>query len=168
MEQIEAALEIAGPDLLVSSQPQYSMLWQAPEAEVFPIGKANGISQIVWSPLAEGEGLSMFELALAWVLRRRDRRGARRRAGEGADPCAVGRSRGDAPLTRATPSASTRPRATAFGQFRSPWRHELTERHGTGASSWDRWPAPATLQRDLTLPGTAKGAGGSIAFRRSP
>jgi aryl-alcohol dehydrogenase-like predicted oxidoreductase len=117
-EQIEAALEIAGPDLFVSSQPQYSMLWQAPEAEVFPLSKANGISQIVWSPLAEGvltgkykpgeeppadsraanesmnkfidrkmsdetleavqrlrpiaegEGLTMVELALAWVLRR--------------------------------------------------------------------------------------------------
>ncbi len=53
-EQIEAAIEIAGPDLFVSSQPQYSMLWQAPEAEVFPLSKANGISQIVWSPLAQG------------------------------------------------------------------------------------------------------------------
>ena len=53
-EQIEAALEIAGPDLFVSSQPQYSMLWQAPEAEVFPLSAANEISQIVWSPLAEG------------------------------------------------------------------------------------------------------------------
>src|SRR6201999_4240839 len=53
-EQIEAALDIAGPDLFVSSQPQYSMLWQAPEAEVFPLSAANGISQIVWSPLAQG------------------------------------------------------------------------------------------------------------------
>jgi aryl-alcohol dehydrogenase-like predicted oxidoreductase len=53
-EQIEAAIEIAGPDLFVSSQPQYSMLWQAPEAEVFPLSQANGISQIVWSPLAQG------------------------------------------------------------------------------------------------------------------
>ncbi|MBN9622028.1 MAG: aldo/keto reductase family protein [Actinobacteria bacterium] len=118
VEQIEAALEIAGPDLFVSSQPQYSMLWQAPEVEVFPLSAANGISQIVWSPLAEGvltgkykpgeappadsraanesmnkfidgkmseatleavqclvpiaagEGLSLPELALAWVLRR--------------------------------------------------------------------------------------------------
>jgi aryl-alcohol dehydrogenase-like predicted oxidoreductase len=117
-EQIEAALAIAGPDLFVSSQPQYSMLWQAPEAEVFPLSAANGISQIVWSPLAEGvltgkykpgeappadsraasdamnkfidrklgeetleavqrlvpiaegEGISLVELALAWVLRR--------------------------------------------------------------------------------------------------
>jgi aryl-alcohol dehydrogenase-like predicted oxidoreductase len=53
-EQIEAAIEIAGPDLFVSSQPQYSMLWQAPEAEVFALSHANGISQIVWSPLAQG------------------------------------------------------------------------------------------------------------------
>jgi aryl-alcohol dehydrogenase-like predicted oxidoreductase len=53
-EQIQAAIDIAGPDLFVSSQPQYSMLWQAPEAEVFPLCHANGISQIVWSPLAQG------------------------------------------------------------------------------------------------------------------
>jgi len=94
------------------------MLWQAPEAEVFPLCQANGISQIVWSPLAQGlltgkyrpgqppppdsraahedmgtfmgplmndavlqavgrlrpvaeqAGLSMTEMALAWVLRR--------------------------------------------------------------------------------------------------
>jgi aryl-alcohol dehydrogenase-like predicted oxidoreductase len=117
-EQIQAAIEIAGPDLFVSSQPQYSMLWRAPESEVFPLCAANGISQIVWSPLAQGlltgkyrpgepppadsraassemgmfmsrlmgddtleavdrlrpvaedAGLSMTELALAWVLRR--------------------------------------------------------------------------------------------------
>jgi aryl-alcohol dehydrogenase-like predicted oxidoreductase len=53
-EQIQAAIDIAGPELFVSSQPQYSMLWQAPEAEVFPLCAANGISQIVWSPLAQG------------------------------------------------------------------------------------------------------------------
>jgi aryl-alcohol dehydrogenase-like predicted oxidoreductase len=53
-EQIQAAIDIAGPDLFVSSQPQYSMLWQAPEAEVFALCEANGISQIVWSPLAQG------------------------------------------------------------------------------------------------------------------
>jgi aryl-alcohol dehydrogenase-like predicted oxidoreductase len=117
-EQIEAAIDIAGPDLFVSSQPQYSMIWQAPEADVFPLCAANGISQIVWSPLAQGlltgkyrageappadsraahsemgnfmaalmndavlqavdglrpiaeeAGLSMTEMALAWVLRR--------------------------------------------------------------------------------------------------
>jgi aryl-alcohol dehydrogenase-like predicted oxidoreductase len=53
-EQIETAIDIAGPDLFVSSQPQYSMLWQAPEAEVFALCAANGISQIVWSPLGQG------------------------------------------------------------------------------------------------------------------
>src|SRR3954466_16331620 len=94
------------------------MLWQAPEVEIFPLCAANGISQIVWSPLGQGlltgkyrpgqapppdsraansamnramnlaithtrleavarlrpiareAGLSMAELALAWVLRR--------------------------------------------------------------------------------------------------
>src|SRR3954471_16050170 len=53
-EQVQAAIDIAGPDLFVSSQPQYSMLWRAPEAELFPLCDANGISQIVWSPLAQG------------------------------------------------------------------------------------------------------------------
>ncbi|MEY2516612.1 MAG: hypothetical protein QOJ89_3970, partial [bacterium] len=53
-EQIQAAIDIAGPDLFVSSQPQYSMLWQAPEAEVFGLCAENGISQVVWSPLAQG------------------------------------------------------------------------------------------------------------------
>src|SRR5436190_1569600 len=52
-EQIQAAIDVAGPELFVSSQPQYSMLWQAPEAEVFPLCQANRISQIVWSPLAQ-------------------------------------------------------------------------------------------------------------------
>jgi aryl-alcohol dehydrogenase-like predicted oxidoreductase len=117
-EQLQAAIDLAGPDLFVSSQPQYSMLWQAPEVELFSLCAANGISQIVWSPLAQGvltgkyrpgqappsdsraansdmnvamdrlmnddvleavdrlrpiadqAGLSMAELALAWVLRR--------------------------------------------------------------------------------------------------
>jgi aryl-alcohol dehydrogenase-like predicted oxidoreductase len=117
-EQIQAAIDLAGPELFVSSQPQYSMLWQAPEAEVFPVSAENGISQIVWSPLAQGlltgkyrpgqpapsgsrladdamsismrlvltdetleavqrlvplaesAGMTMAEMALAWVLRR--------------------------------------------------------------------------------------------------
>src|SRR5436190_7891260 len=53
-EQIQAAIDLAGPELFVSSQPQYSMLWRAPEAELFALCAANGISQIVWSPLAQG------------------------------------------------------------------------------------------------------------------
>ena len=117
-EQIRAGLEVPGAKKFVSSQPQYNMIWRAPEAEVFPLSAENGISQIVWSPLgqgvltgkykpgepppegsratidemsfaierwlddrllgavqklvpiAEGEGLSMVQLALAWILRR--------------------------------------------------------------------------------------------------
>jgi aryl-alcohol dehydrogenase-like predicted oxidoreductase len=53
-EQVQAALELPGVEKFVSSQPQYSMLWRAPEKEVFPLCAANGISQIVWSPLAQG------------------------------------------------------------------------------------------------------------------
>jgi 1-deoxyxylulose-5-phosphate synthase len=116
-EQIRAALALPG-ERFVSSQPQYSLLWRTPEAEVFPLGAREGIGQIVWSPLAQGIltgkylpgqppptdsraaskamgaflqnrleervlagvqrlepiarelGLSMPQLALAWVLRR--------------------------------------------------------------------------------------------------
>jgi aryl-alcohol dehydrogenase-like predicted oxidoreductase len=119
-EQIRAGLEVAGAEKFVSSQPQYSMLWRVPETEVFELCAENGISQIVWSPLAEGiltgkyepgspppedsraasdemgtfvqhklkddtleavqrlrpiadeAGLSMPQLALAWVLRRNE------------------------------------------------------------------------------------------------
>jgi aryl-alcohol dehydrogenase-like predicted oxidoreductase len=117
-EQIRAGLEVEGAAKFVSSQPQYNAIWRSPEAEVFDLCAENGISQIVWSPLAQGvltgkyvpgephpagsratkddvswaidrymdddvlaaaqrlkpiadgAGLSMVELALAWVLRR--------------------------------------------------------------------------------------------------
>jgi aryl-alcohol dehydrogenase-like predicted oxidoreductase len=117
-EQIEAGLAVEEAEKFVSSQPQYNMIWRAPEAEVFAVCAAHGISQIVWSPLAqgvltgkyppgrpppadsraasdemgfaierylddrvleavqrlkpiaEGEGLTMVQLALAWALRR--------------------------------------------------------------------------------------------------
>jgi aryl-alcohol dehydrogenase-like predicted oxidoreductase len=117
-EQIEAGLAVPGAARFVSSQPQYSMLWRGPEVDVLPLCARNGISQIVWSPLAEGvltgkylpgqpppagsratsremgafikdrldddtlaavqrlgpiaegAGLTMVQLALAWVLRR--------------------------------------------------------------------------------------------------
>jgi aryl-alcohol dehydrogenase-like predicted oxidoreductase len=39
---------------LVSSQPQYSMLWRVIEDEVVPTCKELGIGQIVWSPIAQG------------------------------------------------------------------------------------------------------------------
>ena len=38
----------------VSNQPQYSMLWRVIEAEVVPACETEGLSQIVWSPLAQG------------------------------------------------------------------------------------------------------------------
>ena len=117
-EKIEEALALPGVEKFVSSQPQYSMIWRGPERYLFPLCAANGISQIVWSPLAQGRphgqvqarasrrppdsraaseqmnyfmdasddqvllervqrlrpiadglGLSMAQLALAWVLR---------------------------------------------------------------------------------------------------
>jgi aryl-alcohol dehydrogenase-like predicted oxidoreductase len=116
-EQIQAALDLSPPyEKFVSSQPQYSILWRVIEREVIPLCAANGISQIVWSPLgqgvltgkykpgeppqadtrmgnemgwamdryrsdavleavqrlrpiAEGLGITMAQLALAWVLR---------------------------------------------------------------------------------------------------
>ena len=116
--QIEESLALPGVERWVSSQPQYSMLWRVPEAEVIPLCEREGISQIVWSPLAQGvltgkyrpgepppadsraasesmggfidrlveprvleavqrlrpvadeAGLTMVQLALAWVLRR--------------------------------------------------------------------------------------------------
>jgi aryl-alcohol dehydrogenase-like predicted oxidoreductase len=43
-----------GYDQFVSSQPQYSMLWRVIEAEVVPTCVELGLSQIVWSPLAQG------------------------------------------------------------------------------------------------------------------
>jgi aryl-alcohol dehydrogenase-like predicted oxidoreductase len=53
-QNIQDALAIPGVEAFVSSQPQYSLLWRRPEKEVIPLCAANGISQIVWSPLAQG------------------------------------------------------------------------------------------------------------------
>ena len=39
---------------LISSQPQYSMLWRVIEDEVIPASRELGVSQIVWSPIAQG------------------------------------------------------------------------------------------------------------------
>ncbi len=119
-EQIQAAIDIPGVVRFVSSQPQYSMLWRVIEQAVIPLCEANGIGQIVWSPLSQGvltgkykpgaalpansrassdvmsgfmdrvleqpvleavsrlqtvaadAGLSMAQLALAWVLRQKN------------------------------------------------------------------------------------------------
>nr|MCU0729430.1 aldo/keto reductase [Sphingopyxis sp.] len=51
---IRDAVAVPGAAKFVSSQPQYSLVWRRPEKEVIPLCAANGISQIVWSPLAQG------------------------------------------------------------------------------------------------------------------
>jgi 1-deoxyxylulose-5-phosphate synthase len=53
-DQIRAAAAMAGVVRFTSSQPQYSMLWRKPEAEVFPLCVAQHIGQVVWSPLGQG------------------------------------------------------------------------------------------------------------------
>jgi aryl-alcohol dehydrogenase-like predicted oxidoreductase len=52
--QIQAAIDMPDVVRFVSSQPQYSMLWRDPESGVMPLCAGHGISQIVWSPLAQG------------------------------------------------------------------------------------------------------------------
>jgi aryl-alcohol dehydrogenase-like predicted oxidoreductase len=56
-EEITDALAIAyhlGLDRIVSSQPQYNMIWRVIESEVVPLSEKEGIGQIVWSPIAQG------------------------------------------------------------------------------------------------------------------
>jgi aryl-alcohol dehydrogenase-like predicted oxidoreductase len=56
-EEIANALRIAGEmgfDRIVSSQPQYNMIWRVIESEVVPLCEKEGIGQIVWSPIAQG------------------------------------------------------------------------------------------------------------------
>lgn len=54
VDKIRAALAMPHVERFVSSQPQYSMLWRAPEQAVIPLCREHEISQIVWSPLAQG------------------------------------------------------------------------------------------------------------------
>jgi aryl-alcohol dehydrogenase-like predicted oxidoreductase len=54
VEQIQAGLDVPSTKKFVSSQPQYNMIWRAPEAELIPFCEQHGVSQIVWSPLAQG------------------------------------------------------------------------------------------------------------------
>jgi 1-deoxyxylulose-5-phosphate synthase len=56
-EQIQQAVDLArehGYVKIVSSQPEYSLLQREPEGDVIPVSEANGISQVVYSPLAQG------------------------------------------------------------------------------------------------------------------
>jgi aryl-alcohol dehydrogenase-like predicted oxidoreductase len=54
VEQVDASREVPETKKFVSSQPQYNAIWRAPEAELIPYCSEHGISQIVWSPLAQG------------------------------------------------------------------------------------------------------------------
>ena len=55
-DQIRAGVEMSRElgFQLISSQPQYSMLWRVIEDEVVPASEELGVSQIVWSPIAQG------------------------------------------------------------------------------------------------------------------
>jgi aryl-alcohol dehydrogenase-like predicted oxidoreductase len=53
-DKITAALKLPNMVKFVSSQPQYSLLHRKPETAVIPLCAGSGISQIVWSPLAQG------------------------------------------------------------------------------------------------------------------
>ena len=55
--QILGAVELArerGFAKIVSSQPEYSLLHRDPEEDVIPASRESGVSQIVYSPLAQG------------------------------------------------------------------------------------------------------------------
>ena len=55
-EQIRAGVMLARQlgIQLISSQPQYSMLWRIIEGKVVPTSRELGVGQIVWSPIAQG------------------------------------------------------------------------------------------------------------------
>ncbi len=55
--QIAEALEVAdrmGFDRIISNQPQYSALYRVIEEDIVPLCQAEGVGQIVWSPIAQG------------------------------------------------------------------------------------------------------------------
>ena len=53
VDRVSAALTLPG-EKFISSQPQYSMIWRAPEGEVIPFCRDKGISQVVWQALGQG------------------------------------------------------------------------------------------------------------------
>jgi 1-deoxyxylulose-5-phosphate synthase len=53
-DKIAAAFAVPDVERFVASQPEYSLLWRRPEKAVIPICREHGVSQIVWSPLAQG------------------------------------------------------------------------------------------------------------------
>jgi aryl-alcohol dehydrogenase-like predicted oxidoreductase len=53
-EQIRASFYVPGVERFVASQPEYSILFRGPERGVIEACREHGISQLVWSPLAQG------------------------------------------------------------------------------------------------------------------
>jgi aryl-alcohol dehydrogenase-like predicted oxidoreductase len=55
-DQLRAGVELARQMgfQLISNQPQYSALWRVIEGEVVPTSRELGVSQVVWSPIAQG------------------------------------------------------------------------------------------------------------------
>jgi 1-deoxyxylulose-5-phosphate synthase len=53
-DKIAAAFSLPNVERFVASQPEYSLLWRRPEKSVIPVCREHGVSQIVWSPLAQG------------------------------------------------------------------------------------------------------------------
>ena len=67
----QAAVDIAGPDLFVSPQPQYSMLWRAPEGELFPLCRPTASPDRLVAPRP---GRADWQVP-SWARRRRPTRG---------------------------------------------------------------------------------------------
>jgi aryl-alcohol dehydrogenase-like predicted oxidoreductase len=73
-EQIRRAVSLARKHSfakIVSSQPQYSLLHRDPEEDVIPASRENGISQIPWSPLAQGVLSGKYRPGASWDVRTR-------------------------------------------------------------------------------------------------
>ena len=95
---------------LISNQPQYSALWRVIEGEVIPTSRELGISQIVWSPLAQGVLTGKYRPGAA---SRRDRAPPTTRAGAAAS------SSTSSPRTSCAPSSGWSPSPPRRG---SRWR----------------------------------------------
>jgi 1-deoxyxylulose-5-phosphate synthase len=68
-DQIRNAVALAsehGYAKIVSSQPEYSLLHRGPEQDVIPASRESGVSQIVWSPLAQGVLSGKYRPGAGW------------------------------------------------------------------------------------------------------
>ncbi|MDI4646021.1 aldo/keto reductase family protein [Cohnella hashimotonis] len=63
--QIQEALQVADKyllDRIVVNQPQYNMFYRNIESDVLPVSEKNGLSQVVFSPLAQGALTGKYRL----------------------------------------------------------------------------------------------------------